>query len=245
MGKLHGVAIIILEVFLDILGSVKVHALLIGEDTNLDLLTAGAVRASEELVAVVVLVDGLALKELGGVNVSVLLHVLDLVAGVHAVAVVVVVVPLLVVGIGVFLGVFELTASVVAVLVTGVAHVLLGLLGVLDHGLEVVFHDDGILAIVVGAVAACGAKLEDDEVLDAKDGARLLVVGHLIVVHLDELALLEAEGVAGDVGDVLLLELTDELVVLGRLGTAHETGHVVGHGLIGLLGLGANKKGKS
>ena len=259
VGKLHGVSVVILEVVLNVLGGVEEHALLVGEDTNLDLLATGAVGAGEELVAVVVLVDGLALEELGGINVSVLLHVLDLVAGVHALAVVVGVPVLLLLLLLVvllllvlLLGLLEETSAVVvvlAVLLASLAHGLLGLLGVLDHGLEVVLHHDGVLAVVVGAVAAGGAKLEDDEALGTEDGLGLLVLGHLVVVHLDELALLEAEGVAGDVGVVVLPVLVEHTGVLGGLGAAHETGHVVLHGLVGLGGslggLGSDEEGES
>ena len=257
VGKLHGVAIVVLEVVLDVLGGVKEHALLVGEDADLDLLATGAVGASEELVAVVVLVDGLALEELGGIDVAVLLHVLDLVAGIHALAVVVVVVPvlLLLLVLSVLLGLLEETSVVVlvlvvlAVLLALLAHVLLGLLGVLDHGIEVVLHHDGVLAVVVGAVSAGGAELEDDEALGAQDGGGVLFLGQLVVVQLDELALLEAEGVAGDVGVVVLPVLLEHTGVLGGLGAAHEAGHVVLHGLVGLGGslggLGSDEEGKS
>ena len=259
VGKLHGVSVAILEVVLNVLGGVEEHALLVGEDTDLDLLATGAVGAGEELVAVVVLVDGLALEELGGIDVSVLLHVLDLVAGVHELAVVVGVPVLLLLLLVVLLlllvlllGLLEETSAVVvvlAVLLASLAHVLLGLLGVLDHGLEVVLHHDGVLALVVGAVAAGGAKLEDDEALGTEDGLGLLVLGHLVVVHLDELALLEAEGVAGDVGVVVLPVLLEHTGVLGGLGAAHEAGHVLLHGLVGLGGslggLGSDEEGES
>mmetsp|Transcript_4377 Transcript_4377/g.12334 ORF Transcript_4377/g.12334 Transcript_4377/m.12334 type:complete len:469 (-) Transcript_4377:70-1476(-) len=243
VGELHGVAIVVLEVLLDVHRGVKEHALLVGEDADLDLLAAGAVGASEELLAVLVLVDGLALEELGGIDVAVLLHVLDLVAGIHALAVVVVVVVVLLV-LSV-LGVLEETSVVVlAVLLALLAHGLLGLLGVLDHGLEVVLHHDGVLAVVVGAVTAGGAELKDDEALGAQDGRGILVLGHLVVVHLDELALLEAEGVAGDVGHVVF-PLIEHTGVLGGLGAAHEAGHVALHGLVGLGGLGSDEEGKS
>ena len=247
MGKLHGVTIVVLEVVLDVLGGVKEHALLVGEDADLDLLTTGAVGAGEELVAVVVLVDGLAFEELSGVDVAVLLHVLDLVAGIHALAVVVVVVVVVVLLVlSVLLGLLEETSVVfLAVLLALLAHGLLGLLGVLDHGFEVVLHHDGVLAVVVGAVSVGGAELEDDEALGAQDGGGVLVLGQLVVVHLDELALLEAEGVAGDVGNVVLPVLLEHTGVLGGLGAAHKAGHVGLHGLVGASGLGSDEEGES
>jgi len=58
--------------------------------------------------------------------------------------------------------------------------------------------------------------------LGAEDGGGFLVFGELIVVALDELALLELERVARDVGHVVLLvEPADQLRVLRRAGAAH------------------------
>mmetsp|Transcript_28411 Transcript_28411/g.58123 ORF Transcript_28411/g.58123 Transcript_28411/m.58123 type:complete len:258 (-) Transcript_28411:175-948(-) len=249
MGKLHGIAITILQVVLNILAGVKVHAVLIKEDTNLDLLALRAVRSSKELVAIVVLVDVLAFKELSGINVAILLHVLNLFAGVNARAVIV---------LKLAATIFLCLLLLLAVLLACLAPILLLLLSVLHICLKVGLHVDNVFAVSVVApsLRVGGAQTEDNKALGGKDSAGILVVRHLIIVGLDELALLKLHRVGGDVGHcvgILSVELTglelgagSGLGILGKLRDIPRLGVILS--LLGSEGTGRGldkEKGKS
>jgi hypothetical protein len=233
------VTIVIHEVVIDILADVKDVTVFVREDTDLDLGSRARARGSgvEGGFAIILsIVDHRTFKEGGGINVTILFHVLDLLAFLVArVAVDVVVLELALVSI---IGV--LLVVPVATLLASFAHLLLELLLVLNSGFEVSLKVDDVLSVVVVTAAArvFGAQAEDNESLGGKDSGGVLIVGEIVIVRLDELALLELDGVAGDINLVsvtVLFEFTD-LRVLGGAGSTHQVGDIRALGRVLALG---------
>mmetsp|Transcript_30947 Transcript_30947/g.65290 ORF Transcript_30947/g.65290 Transcript_30947/m.65290 type:complete len:223 (+) Transcript_30947:691-1359(+) len=219
--ELHGPVVVDHEVF-NVGRLIKDRAVLVIEDADLDAGSAASANGSGVVLALVfavvvvavvivavVLVGILetnALCVFGGIDVSVGLHVLDVLAlivasgGIDAIThpglvVLVVLVSILAVGVVLVVGVLGLHVDA---LVASIAVLLLNLLLVLKSGLEVLFHVHDVLSVVVVARAArgVGAKTEDHEALGGQDGIRaILVVVPVNAVLLDELALLELDRV--------------------------------------------------
>jgi len=238
VGELH-VTIVTVEHGLNIHVLGEGGALLIGEDTNLDTGSGRGAHGSGVIVdllsvvvvvIIVVVLELLALNELGGIKVSVLFHVVNVLA-------------LLVTGGGVdvltHVGVVVVSAIIPVVLghlvtlVAGLAHVLLLLLDVFGSGLEVGLQVNNVLSEsrVATAAGAVGAQTEDYKPLGLKEvvSAVLVVVSAFLArKFLDELALLELDGVVGQIDfTILSLEGTD------GLGTTNELGGVGRGGVVG------------
>mmetsp|Transcript_6171 Transcript_6171/g.13547 ORF Transcript_6171/g.13547 Transcript_6171/m.13547 type:complete len:324 (-) Transcript_6171:32-1003(-) len=260
VGELHVVTIIVLHVVFNILRFIIDGAVLIREDADLDTgARGGAHGPSEELNTIIISnVELLALNELRGIHVAVLLHVLNVLAlsiagaGVHVLALPGILVLLLLL---VRVIVFGRLSCLLIALVTGVAVLLLGLLLIAEGRLEVGLHVNDVLAVVVVAGGAAGvrAEAEDDKALGGEDGVHALSssAALLAVVRLDELALLELDGVAAEV-DLLLLVLPVELTKsLGvghelrvHLGLARVTALLGGEGAGGAVADGGAEEGK-
>jgi hypothetical protein len=236
MRKLHLVTITILEVVLDILAGINSHTFFISKDTNLDLgSVAGADGSSiKSLLAIVFgVVDHLTFKKVGGINISILFHVLDLLALLVASVTVntdeTTFSIVLLVFILLFL-ILVVTVVVVLVIVTVVlavlAHGLLELLLVLDSGLEVSLKVNDVLSVVgvARAAVAIGTETEDDKALGGKDSGRVFIISEVITVSLDELALFELERVGSQVN--VLFKLT------GGPGSLHKLGHISRLGVV-------------
>jgi hypothetical protein len=201
------------EVVINVLGAVHEKAVLVRENTNLDLgSTAGADGAGVERKAVVILrvIDHLAFQELGGINVSIIFHVLNLLALIVACAAVNVVVLLELAFAVVFSFLLLLFLSLlvcVLALLASVTHFLLVVLEVLDSRLEVSLKVNEVLSVVVvaGCAVVVGTKTEENKALGGKDSPRVLIVSELVVVGLDELALFELDRVLGNVDFVFIL----------------------------------------
>mmetsp|Transcript_25788 Transcript_25788/g.76149 ORF Transcript_25788/g.76149 Transcript_25788/m.76149 type:complete len:280 (+) Transcript_25788:619-1458(+) len=247
MRKLHGNTIPINKVVLDILLAVKEHAVFIRENTNLDLLSTTAVRTSKERHAIIsCFTDLSALKVFSGIHVPSILHVLNLVAGVHAGVTVII----RIVSIG--LCIVKFSASVVFVLVlvlvlisftgliTAITPLLLLLLCIPYVSLEILFHAYNVFAkVFVAAITTSGAQAEDNKALDANNSANLLIIGQLIIEGSNKLALLELDRVASDIGDVfLLIKLTAQLGACSGLGPTDKLVHILCFGSILLRSLG-------
>jgi len=111
-------------------------------------------------------------------------------------------------------------------------------LHVLNGRLDVSLEVDHVFSIVVVATAArvVWAKLEDNEALGGENRLAILILAKLIVVGLDELALVEFDRVSGDVNLVLIV------VVIVQ--TTSRTDQLGGEGgLGGVLALGGERTG--
>mmetsp|Transcript_26960 Transcript_26960/g.48956 ORF Transcript_26960/g.48956 Transcript_26960/m.48956 type:complete len:211 (-) Transcript_26960:19-651(-) len=152
VGELQAVPIIVLHVVLNVLRFVVVGALFVREDSDLD---AGSRRGAHgtgvvHVAVIVLVVELLALGELAGIHVSILLHVLNVLAlrvtagGVHVLALVGILVLLggIVIGLSGFSG-------LLVTLVTGLAILLLDLLFVSQGSLKVSVHVHDVLSVVV------------------------------------------------------------------------------------------------
>mmetsp|Transcript_6170 Transcript_6170/g.13543 ORF Transcript_6170/g.13543 Transcript_6170/m.13543 type:complete len:318 (-) Transcript_6170:141-1094(-) len=254
VGELHVVTIIVLHVVFNILRFIIDGAVLIREDADLDTgARGGAHGPSEELNTIIISnVELLALNELRGIHVAVLLHVLNVLAlsiagaGVHVLAL-----P----GLLILLVTIVILLLLLIALVAGLAVLLLDLLLVSEGGLEVGLHVNDVLAVVVVAGGAAGvrAEAEDDKALGGEDGVHALSssAALLAVVRLDELALLELDGVAAEVDLlllVLLVELTKSLGIRHELrvhlGLARVTALLGGEGAGGAVADGGAEEGK-
>jgi len=256
--ELHGgTAIVVVVVIVVVVIVVRVHvdvgfdvsifhvlrALLIGENTNLD---TGSRRGAhgtcivDTPVSIVVVAQLDTASVLGGIEVSVGLHVLNVLA-------------LIVTGGGVNIGAHGLDGIVVptiglglVALVTGVAVLLLLLLHELKGGLEIAVHVNDVLSVVVAAgIASRRAEAEHDEPLGLKDGVDAVVLVLVVVILvalfagelLDELALLELHRVSGEVDLNVTVIRVFEAADGG--GSTHELG-----GVGGLLGGGGHLGGE-
>mmetsp|Transcript_18517 Transcript_18517/g.25670 ORF Transcript_18517/g.25670 Transcript_18517/m.25670 type:complete len:303 (+) Transcript_18517:425-1333(+) len=235
MGELHA-SIFSSKVVIDVLTRVKNSTVFVFEDTDLDLgSTAGAdgtaIVSSRAIILRVV--NHFTIKEFSGLHVSVVFHIFDLVALVHA-------------GVAVHLeltGEFlEFTFFVVlffsvvvslTVFFTSVAHFLLKFTFVLNDGLEVSQEVNHVFTVVVstGTTRFGGAKAEDNETLGQENCVGIFF-GLLVTVGLDELTLLELHGVLSNIGDVLLgIVKTTQLRVFCYLSTTHQFVHVLALGI--------------
>jgi hypothetical protein len=234
VGELH-VTIVTGEhvVYVHVLG--EGGALVIGEHTNLDTGTGRGAHGSGVVndTVVVVVLELLALNVLGGIKVTICFHVVDVLAllvtggGVDVLAIVGVVV----------------VAVVVAVLghlvtrVAGLAHVLLLLLDIFSSGLEVGVKVNKVLseARVATAAGAVGAQTEDHKPLGLKEVVHTILSVIIISAFLptseflDELTLLEFDGVAGQIDVSILLSLKGT----NGLGSTNEFGGVGRFGVVG------------
>ena len=221
MGELHLVTFVRLEIVINILGAVVDHAVSVGEDTNLDLLSlAGADGSGIELIKAIVfrVVDHLAFQKVSGVIVTILLHVFNLLA-------------LIVACVTVGLVLLELAVGLVLVLsalVAVVAHFLLVILEVSNGGLEVNVQVQQVFSVVVvaGGAGTIGAQAKDGETLGSQNTSKLFVLCHFITVRFDELTLLELDRVGTNVYRVVLLKLTD------RRGATNQVANVLGLGIV-------------
>ena len=233
---------------INLLAFIEDAAELILKDTNLDLGSrAGAHGTSVEGFTAIILgiVDHLALKELGGINVSIRLHVLNLVALIHTRRAVLelTTTSTIILRLVVLLVVLVLVVVVVlARFFASLAHAFLFLLVVLNSGLEVGVKVNQVLAIVgVARSARLGAsrgvfrrtKTENDKTLRLEDRIKVLLLGEFITVRLDELTLFELDGICRNVDNIILLVKRTVELRVGRLdGTAHQLGHVLGLGIV-------------
>jgi hypothetical protein len=110
------------------------------------------------------------------------------------------------------------------------AHTFLDLLLVFNGGLKVSLKVNHVLSVVVVASTArvVRAEAEDNEAHGSEDGISILFFSKLVVVSFDKLALLELDGVSGDVNVVffIFVELTPKLRVGGDLGSTHQLGDI-------------------
>mmetsp|Transcript_32407 Transcript_32407/g.53593 ORF Transcript_32407/g.53593 Transcript_32407/m.53593 type:complete len:276 (-) Transcript_32407:23-850(-) len=259
MGELHLVTISVNKVVINVLAGVNNTAVLVRENTNLDLGTGASAHWSgvKGILGIILrIVDHCALKELGGINVTVVFHVLNLLALIVArVAVDGEVTALtLTVLILVFIGIFFLISFfflfVVSALITCIAHVLLEFLLVLNGGRKVGVEVDHVLTVVVSASTArvVWAELEDNKALGGKNSSSILVFSHLVVVCLDELALLELDRVSRDINLVLLISIVQTTSSRHQFRSERGLGVVAGlsNERIGSGGnTGEERKGKS
>jgi hypothetical protein len=239
VAEVQGGAIVVLQVGGHIGTLIVDGAVLIGEDSNLD---TGAGRGADSagvvgLVAIrILVVELLALGVLRGIDISIGLHVINVLAlsvargGVDVGTRVGIVVIL----IGVVVAIGRIGRRLNA-LVAKLAVLLLLLLLSLEGVGQIGVHVDNVLAVVVVASAAAvvGAHVEDDKVLGGKDGVGVLtvlvvvlivVVVAIVVVGvlLDELTLLELDRVAGKIHLLGLIVVVLKLTKGG--GAQHELG---------------------
>mmetsp|Transcript_13015 Transcript_13015/g.17118 ORF Transcript_13015/g.17118 Transcript_13015/m.17118 type:complete len:328 (-) Transcript_13015:19-1002(-) len=236
MGELH-TGIFSSKVVIDVFTRVKNSAIFILEDTDLDLgSTAGADGTAVVSSSTIILrvVNHFTIKEVSGLHVTIVFHILDLVALVHA-------------GVAVhleltgefleftfFIVLFFLVVSL-AVFLTSVAHFLLKLGFVLNDGLKIGVEVNHVFTVIVSAssTGVGGTKTEDNETLSQENSAGIFLVCHLVTVGLDELTLLELDGVLSNIGDVFFffIKFTTQLRVFCGLGTTHQFVHVLALGI--------------
>jgi hypothetical protein len=270
MAQLHLVTIVVLEVVIDILGRIEVHAVLISKDTNLDLGSVARANGSSvvRLATVIIgIVDHTALQKVGGIIKAIVFHVLNLLAvvvasvavnsarpvvvrelsAVTAILITIVFVTVVFLSVGIFV------RSGVTTVVACFTHVLLVLLHVLNSGLEVSLKVDKVLSVVVVARRAriVGAQAKDGETLRGKDsvGSTVIVLGSVSVVRLDKLTLLELDRVRRNVNLVFrVLVKATELTSGSLFGALHKLAHVSRLGVVlalGSKGIGRNDSGQN
>mmetsp|Transcript_9800 Transcript_9800/g.29166 ORF Transcript_9800/g.29166 Transcript_9800/m.29166 type:complete len:431 (-) Transcript_9800:22-1314(-) len=239
VGKLHADTISVHEVIINVLIIIRDVTFFVGKDSNLDLRsTASAHRSSVEsrLAIILRIVDHLTLEELGGVDVSIVLHVLDL----HTLFVATVTVRAVV---------FEFTTTVIllffvfvplAVFFARVAHLLLHFLLVVYGCLQIFLEVNNVFTkVVIARIASIGGtQSENYESFCGENGFGIFSC-EFIVVCLDELTLLEFEGVARNINFIFfffsVLEFTSKLGVGCGTSTSHQLRHVFGLGRVGAL----------
>jgi hypothetical protein len=237
------VAIAVQEVIINILARFKLVAVLVRENTDLDLGSIAGAHGSgikSGLAIILRVVDHLAFKEFSGINVAVVFHVLDL----HALVIARVAVEAVTLKTALILVVLVICLLVVpvATLLASVAHRFLDFLLVLDGGFKVSLEVDHVLSIVVVASAArvVRAEAEDNEALGGEHSRGVFVLSKFVIVSLHELAFLELDGVSRDVDFVfffVFVELTNLRVGSG-LSSFHQVGDVGTLAIVTALGRG-------